>query len=170
MIYRVYEFTTDFKTKLSEFDLDLSSVASGGGRQASAIYYNGYYYMVVPTSTESGNYFESMVTPSDLLLIKLNQAWEIVDSKFISQEPDSANFATGFQVHNDYFLITYKQGYKEGSEWAFVSPLKVYDQDFNLVFRRTCINKIRYRTRIKILITIQEMPLGLHGGYFSLLY
>jgi len=133
MIYRVREFTSDLQTKLAEFDLDLSSVAGGSPRQASAIYYNGYYYMVVPTTTESGDYFESMVTPSNLLLVKLNQGWEIVDSKFISQEPDNANFVTGFQVHNGYFFITYKQGYKEGSKWSYVLRLKAYDQNFNLV-------------------------------------
>ena len=134
MIYRVREFTSDLQTKLAEFDLDLSSVAGGSPRQASAIYYNGYYYMIVPTTTESGDYYFDMTTPSDLLLVKLNQDWQIVESKFISQEPDDVEtFVTGFQVYNGYFFITYKQGYKEGSKWAYVLRLKVYDQNFNLV-------------------------------------
>jgi len=134
MIYRVREFTSDLQTKLAEFDLDLSSVAGGSPRQASAIYYNGYYYMIVPTTTESGDYYFDMTTLSDLLLVKFNQDWQIGESKFISQEPDDVEtFVTGFQVHNGYFVITYKQGYKEGSEWSYVLRLKAYDQDFNLV-------------------------------------
>lgn len=134
MIYIVREFTNDLKTKLSEFALDLSSVAGGAGRQAGAIYYNGYYYMLVPTTEKSGDYFEAMVTPSELLLVKLDQDWKIIEYKTISQEPDNANFATGFQACNDYFFVTYKQGYQEASGWTFVSPIKVYDQDLNLVF------------------------------------
>jgi hypothetical protein len=134
MVYRVREFTYDLQTKLSEFDLDLSSVAGGQGRQASALYYNKHYYMVVPTTTKSGYYFESMTTPSDLLLIKFNQDWKIVKSYPISEDPDDVEtFVTGFQIYGSYFFITYKQGYKQGSKWIFFSPLKVYDQDLNLV-------------------------------------
>ena len=134
-IYRVREFSFDFKTKLSESDLDLSSVADGPGRQASAIYYDGHYYMVVPSTSEEGAFLVDVITPSDLVLVKLDTNWNILKSKVISQEPgDVENFVTGFQVHNGYFFISYKQGYQVASEWAFVSPLKVYDQNLNLAF------------------------------------
>ncbi|MFQ6083707.1 MAG: hypothetical protein ACE5WD_10140 [Candidatus Aminicenantia bacterium] len=128
MVYRVREFTYDLQTKLSEFDLDLSSVAGGQGRQASAVYYNEHYYMVVPTTTKSGNYFESMATPSDLLLVKLDKNWEIVKSENLSEDHDDIEtFVLGFEIHKGLFFVTYKQG------MPFVCPLKVYDQNLNLV-------------------------------------
>jgi len=82
-IYRVREFTNDLKTKLSQFDLNLSDLAGaeGNARQASAYYSNGYYYMIAPTTSKSGSYAIDMTTPSDLLLVQFDKDWKIVKYK-----------------------------------------------------------------------------------------
>jgi hypothetical protein len=165
-IYRVREFSNDLQTKLSEFDLDLSSVADGGARQASAIYHNSYYYMIVPTTSENGTFFLDVTTPSDLLMVKLNQNWEIVESKLVSEDPDDVEtFVTGFQAHGDYFFITYKKGYEQESGWEFVSPLKIYDENFTFVLSETVKNASEGESlRSSLEVTDDRIYIGHSGG------
>ncbi|MFQ6089712.1 MAG: hypothetical protein ACE5K0_12545, partial [Candidatus Methanofastidiosia archaeon] len=160
MIYRVREFSKDLQTKLFEFDLDLSSVADGGPRQASAYYYKGYYYMVVPTTTGNGDYPESMATPSDLLLVKLDKDWKIVESNNLSQDhEDIETFVLGFEIYNGLFFVTYKQG------MPFVCPLKVYDQNLNLVSSKIVKEtSTRESLRSALEVTDDRIYVGLSAG------
>lgn len=161
VIYRVYEFSNDLQKKLSQLDLDLSNVATGGSRQASVSYYNGYYYMVVPTTSKSGNYVENMATPSDLLLIKFDKNWKIVKTQNLSQNhEDIETFVLGFQIHQDLFFVTYKQG------MPFVCPLNVYDQNHNLV-SSTIVRKAAGRgesLRSALEVTDDRIYVGLERG------
>ncbi len=122
--------------------------------------------MVVPTTTENGDYYFDMTTPSDLLLVKFNQDWNITESKFISQEPDDVEtFVTGFRVHNGYFFITYKQGHREDSEWSYVLRLKAYDQGFNLVLSdivKKATNRESLRSSLEV--TDDRIYVGLSAG------
>ena len=134
-VYRVYEFSKDFSQKLSQFDLDLSSVADGEGRQTSIIYKDGYYYMVVPTTVE-GVAKADILTPSDLLLVKLDSDWQIIETKFISQDAnDAETFATGFEEKDGYYFLTYMRNQLNPVEFSAV--LKVFDQNFDLVTSTT---------------------------------
>lgn len=133
-VYRVREFTTDLKPA-SEFDLDLSAVADGEPRQSSALSWRGHFFMVIPTTSEEGNFPVDMAAPSDLLMVKLNPKWQVIESKRITDTPgDVATFVTGFQAREGCFFVTYKQG---SPQRGFVSPLKIYDENFKLLHSET---------------------------------
>lgn len=133
-LYRVREFSKNLE-KLSEFDLDLSSVADGSSRQASLIYHNGYFYIAVPTTVANEVKIElDLAIPSDIVLVKLDENWKIAGSKVISCEPDDVEtYITGFDTDGRYFYLTYNQ-LLFGREMS--SPLKIYDKDFNLIFSK----------------------------------
>ncbi|MFQ6087666.1 MAG: glycosyl hydrolase 53 family protein [Candidatus Methanofastidiosia archaeon] len=131
-IYRVREFSFDLKTKLSEFDLDLSSIVDGGARQTSLIYEKSFFYIAVPTTVGVSTIPElDLAYPSDIVLVKLNDNWQIVESKIISANPEyNETYVTGFKTDGIYYYLTYNE-IKMGVE--FRSPLKIYDNDFNLL-------------------------------------
>jgi len=158
-IYRVREFTNDLKTKLSQFDLNLSDLAGaeGNARQAAASYYGGYYYMIVPTTSKSGSYFVDMATPSDLLLVQFDKNWKVVKYKNLSQNHDDIEtFILGLKIYKGLFLITYKQG------MPFVGLLNIYDQNFNLMLSETV--KEGGETRSALEITDNRIYVGFSGG------
>jgi hypothetical protein len=132
-IYRVREFSKDLQTKLSEFDLNLSSVADGRARVASVFYHNYSYYMALPTTTGPVLFEEiDLMAYSDILMVRLGTNWQIQESRMISQEPDdSESYVSGFKINGSYFYLTYNQ-LKFSQEWN--SVLKIYDMDFNLVW------------------------------------
>ncbi|MFQ5892055.1 MAG: hypothetical protein ACE5HW_04605, partial [Candidatus Methanofastidiosia archaeon] len=131
-IYRIREFSFDLKTKLSEFDIDLSSVVDGGARQTSLIYENSFFYIAVPTTVGVSTIPElGIAYPSDIVLVKLNDNWQVVESRIISADPEyNETYVTGFKTDGTYYYLTYNE-IKMGVE--FRSPLKIYDNDFNLV-------------------------------------
>lgn len=141
--YKVYEFTKDL-SKIKEFDLDLSSIVDGAARQASAIYHNSYYYMAVPTTVGRAGPI-SNVTPSDILVIKLDTSWNIIESRNISTDNfdpnDAETYITGLHADNTNFYITYLQINIPKINAEFTSPLKIYNKNFDLVFSK--IIKIR---------------------------
>ncbi len=158
-IYRVREFTNDLRTKLSQFDLNLSDLADakGDARQAVASYYNGYYYMIVPTTSKEGSYSVDMATPSDLLLVKFDKDWKIVEYKNLSQNHDDIEtFVLGFKIYNGIFLVTYKKG------MPFAGVLNIYDQNFNLALSNTVKEGGEARSALEI--TDNRIYVGFSGG------
>lgn len=134
--YKVYEFTKDL-LKVKEFILNLSSVADGEARQASAIYHNGFYYVAVPTTLGTAGPIAHM-TPSDITIIKLNTDWNIMESKNISTDGSNSNdaetYITGFKADSENFYLTYIQiDIPNIDRGGFTAPLKIYDKNFNLV-------------------------------------
>lgn len=132
--YKVYTFTKDL-VKKDEFDLDLSSVADGHARQASIERVDSYYYMVLPTTVgtvSQGTPKLDNTIPADLLLVKLDENWNVVDSKIISADVNAVEtYVTGFDFDGDYFYVGYKHIPQPIS--TMTSMLKVYDREFNLV-------------------------------------
>lgn len=128
--YRVYEFTKNL-TQIKTFDLDLSSVADGGARQSSALYYDGFYYMVLPTTNgESGGL--AINTISDILMVKFDSDWNLLESKVISDDHDDIErYVTGFAADDGYFFVAYNQ--RKGNRLS--APLKVFDCNFNLIYK-----------------------------------
>jgi hypothetical protein len=133
--YKVYEFTRDLAL-VREIDLDLSSVADGSARQASALYLDGFFYMAVPTTVGPAGPIAN-ITPSDIVVVKLDKNWNVKESKNISidnADPDDAEtYATGFQADNNNFYLTYLQINIPKINTEFTAPLKVYDRNFNLI-------------------------------------
>ena len=134
--YKVYEFTKELSKK-KEFVLDLSSVADGGASQSSAIYHNGYYYMLIATTVGKAGVTD-LLTPSDLMIVKLDTSWNIKESKNISTDNSSGTdveqYITGFKADSDNFYLTYIQiDTKNMDSGGFTAPLKIYDKNFNLV-------------------------------------
>ncbi len=158
-VYRIREFDNDLKTKLSQFDIDLSELAGAAGkaRQASAYFYNGYFYMIIPTTSKSGFYPVDVVTPSDLLLIKFDKNWKIIETKNLSQShEDIETFVTGFKVYKGLFFVTYKRGI------PFVSPLEIYDMNFNPILSE--IVKEGGEGRSALEVTNGRIYVGFSGG------
>jgi len=132
-IYRVYKYTKDL-VKIEEFNLDLSGVADGGSRQASIKEIGGYYYMILPTSVGAKDITSKIdnLAPSDILMVKLNNNWQIIDSKIISADKDVIeNYVMGFDFDDEYFYIGYKHIPQPIS--TMTGMLKIYDKEFNLV-------------------------------------
>jgi hypothetical protein len=161
-IYRLREFSTDLKRNISQFDLDLSKLAGaeGNARQASAYYYDEYYYMLVPTTSRNGSYAENMATPSDLLLVQFDKNWELVKYNNLSQDHDDIEtFVLGFEIYNDLFFITYKQG------MPFVCPLNVYDQNFNPILSEIIKEAIKGESlRSALDVRDDRIYIGLSAG------
>jgi len=138
-IYKVYKFTKGL-SKIDEFDLDLSSVANGNPRQASIIYHNGYFYMVLPTTVGQGE--ASLSTPADIVRVKLDINWNVIESKTISSDPDYdvETYVTGFKADENHFYMTYNQAELPlGS--GFNTPLRIFDKDFNLIKTENIISE-----------------------------
>ena len=135
--YKVYELTHNLE-KLNEFDLDLSSVSDGGARQASIKYYNGYYYMATSTLTTNdvtgSQAAVTILSPTDVVIVKLDTNWNIVDSKTIPGdiEDDAESYLTAFDLDDNYYYLSYKHATFE-SGTSFDGPLMVYDKAYNLV-------------------------------------
>lgn len=134
--YKVYEFTKDLSKK-REFNLDLSSVADGGPRQSSIVYYDGYYYMVIATTVSKAGVID-LLTPSDLVIVKLDANWNVKEARNIStdksSQTDAENYITGFKADSENFYLTYIQiDIPNIDRGGFTAPLKIYDKNFNLV-------------------------------------
>lgn len=134
--YKVYEFTKELSKK-GEFDLDLSSVADGGPRQSSAVYYGGYYYMVIATTVGNAGVID-FLTPSDLVVVKLDANWNVKETKNIStdksSQTDAETYITGFKADSENFYLTYIQiDIPNIDNGGFAAPLRIYDKNFNLV-------------------------------------
>jgi hypothetical protein len=133
--YKAYEFTKELE-KIREFDLDLSGIADGGARQASAIRHNGNYYMVLPTTVGKAQPVAN-ITPSDIIAAKFGPDWNIEWAKNIStdnsSETDAETYITGFEADNKHYYLVYNQIDIPNIETKFEAPLKIYDKEFNLV-------------------------------------
>lgn len=106
-ILRVRELSYDLEMKGSEFDLDISSAADGEARQNSLIHYNGYFYLVIPTTVGKVTMNVDLAVPSDLIMVKFDQNWKIVESKVISADPHyTETYVTGFKIDGNHFYIT----------------------------------------------------------------
>ena len=136
-IYKVYELTHDLE-KVREFDLDLSSVSDGGARQANIREYNGNYYMstsTLSTSEISGSRAAvDTLSPTDVLIVKLDTSWNILDSHIIvgEIEDDAESYLTAFGLDEKYYYFSYKHATFDGGT-SFETPLKVYDKSYNIV-------------------------------------
>ncbi len=133
--YKVYEYDKDL-TLIREFDLNLSSVADGSARQASALYHDGFFYMAIPTTVGPAGPIAN-ITPSDIVVVKFDNNWNIKESRIISTDngdPDDAEtYVTGFQADRNNFYLTYLQINIPKINTEFTAPLKVYDSNFNLI-------------------------------------
>ncbi len=90
--------------------------------------------MLLPTSTKSLATTVDVLAPADLLLVELDSNWQILDSRFLSQEPnDVETHATGFKIHNGQLLIAYKQVKTVPGGLQFQVPLKIFEEDHSLV-------------------------------------
>ena len=168
--YKVYEFTKDLSTKTREFDLDLSSVADGQPRQTTAISHEGYYYMAIGTTVGPAGGIE-MMTPSDLVIVKLNTNWSVVESKNISTDssnPDDVEtYFTGLAADSHNFYLDYVQiDVSAIDAGGFVVPLKIYDRDFNLVAQSTVRTKQRGENGLRpsLELTANQVFVGNSGG------
>jgi hypothetical protein len=134
-MYKVYEFSKDLSQK-REFDLDLSKIADGGARQASALYHNGYFYMVLPTTVGPAAPIAN-ITASDIVVVKLDKNWNVIESKIVSEDNanplDAETYVTGFKADESFFYITYLKINIPKIDTEFFAPLNIYDKNFNLV-------------------------------------
>jgi hypothetical protein len=130
-IYRVYEFHKDDLSLVRAFDLDLSSVVKGGARQAAAVYRDGSYYLALPTTVGEPRQDFAAITPSDIVVVRLDADWNIRESKVVSADPgDTEFYVSGLQFRDGLFYMCYNK--RDGGR--FSNMLKVYDEDFNLVY------------------------------------
>lgn len=140
-IYRVREFTKDNLTKISEFDLDLSTVADGQGRVTSLLYRNNNIYIALATTVSNQGINDSTDDGalSDIILIKMQQDWTFnaqTDVKTISAEPiDVENYISGFKTDTGYFYITHKQAVGSPPSGEQIAWIKIFDKDFKLVLK-----------------------------------
>lgn len=140
-IYKVRGFSKDDLTKLSEFDLDLSSVADGRGRVTSLLFWNSNIYIALATTVSDEGVSESNDDGalSDIILVKMGQEWTFnaqTDVKTISAEPnDRENYVTGLKTDGSYFFITYKQAIGSPPSGEQIAWIKIYDKDFKLVLK-----------------------------------
>jgi hypothetical protein len=167
--YKVYEFTKDM-SKIREFDLDLSSVADGGARQASAIYHQGYYYMALATTVGPATGI-ALKTPSDILIVKLDTDWKIKESKIISTDNadpnDTETYVTGFQADENNFYLTYNQVNIPKIDTEFRSPLKIYDKEFNLLLEEIVKVKSENEAGLRPSLEVTEDRIFIGHSLFS---
>jgi hypothetical protein len=140
-VYRVREFNKDNLTKLSEFDLDLSSVADGRGRVTSLLYLNNNIYMAIATTVSDQGLSEGTDdgAMSDIITVRMQQNWTFdpqKDVKTIAAEPnDRENYVSGFKADNIYFYITHKQATGSPPTGEQIAWIKIFDKDFKLVLK-----------------------------------
>jgi len=142
-IYRVREFNKDNLTNLSEFDLDLSSIADGRGRVASLLYWNNNIYMAVATTVSDQGVNETSDDGAlcDIILVKMGQDWTFnpqTDVRTISAESDDReNYITGLRADGDHFYMTYKQAVGSPPTGEQRAVIKIFDNSFNLLLKET---------------------------------
>jgi hypothetical protein len=140
-IYRVREFSKSDLTKLSEFDLDLSTVADGRGRVTSLLFWNNYILMALATTISDQGINENTDDGalSDIVLARMRQDWTIDPQnavQIISAEPnDRENYVSGFKTDGVYFYVTYKQAVGSPPSGEQIAWIKIFDKDFNLIHR-----------------------------------
>ncbi|MHB0969782.1 MAG: hypothetical protein ACYC7A_15125 [Thermoanaerobaculia bacterium] len=125
--FKLRRFDRDLNL-LSEIVLDLSGYVDGEARQSSIMSEDGYYYIVTPTTTGDGNIIDTVewTAPSDILMVKLNEQWDVVETKIIAQEDGyTEGDVTGLQSDRVYCYVTYCQVIL-GEE--FSSTIKVFDK------------------------------------------
>ena len=133
-IYKIRNFDKNLN-KLDEFNLDLSSVTDGETGQSSILYKNGYYYIVRATiTTVCGG--EQWACPADIEMIKLENNWNILDSKIIASDEKNGKecneqYVTGFQSDEEYYYVAYNRACNGMS-----SILKIYDNNWNEVLEK----------------------------------
>jgi hypothetical protein len=162
--YKIRIFDKNLK-KLSEIELDVSSVGAGEGRQSSIVYDNGYYYLVAAKTT--GNCgkeeFIQWRCPSDILMVKLDERWNVVDSKIIAEkERYTEAFVTVLMSDDYHFYITYNQVIlREG----MASVIKIYDKQWNSVHSEEYKTvKGRARLRPSMFVTSDRIYAGNNSG------
>lgn len=136
-IYRLYEFDKNL-SRVSDFALNLSDYADGGAGQSSIIYENGYYYLAMQTitgaSTMPTNLALIWATPADVIVLKLDKDFKVVEKKTIASDPGYTDaYVTGLKSDGKYFYVTYnKVSVSLGK--GFSSVIGVFDKGWNPVF------------------------------------
>ncbi len=126
--YKVREFSIDL-VPAQPFDVDLSSVADGGARQASAVAIGDSVYMAVPSTNGTASVAD-LATISDIVVVQLDASWSIVAAKNVSTDhTDVETYATGLDQANGDFFVTYNR--RAGAD--FSSPLVVLDANLDLL-------------------------------------
>ena len=165
--YKVYELTHSLE-KIREFDLDLSSALDGGARQASIRYYNGYYYLgtstLVNDTLTGAQAGVDILSATDVVIVKLNTDWEIVDSHTIAGEieDDAENYLTAFDLDEDHYYLAHKHATFE-SGTKFDTPLKVYDKEYNLV--ASVVDEGNGRPQLVLADGLIYYALGIQGSH-----
>ncbi len=142
-VYRVREFSKDNLTKLSEFDLDLSSAADGRGRVASLLSWNNSIYMALATTVSDQGIIESVDdgAKSDLVLVRMTQTWSFdpqQDVFALSAQPDDVeNYVPGFKTDGNNFYVAYKQSVGVPPAGEHRAQIDVFDGNFNPVYQET---------------------------------
>lgn len=134
-IYRLRKYDKSLN-KLGEFDIDLSDVTDGETGQSSILYEAGYYFIVRATFVEVCENPLQWGCPADIAMIKLDNNWDVADSKVIADDSygtDDHNeqYVTGFQTDDNYFYIAYNR-----AGGGMSSILKVYDKNWNEVLEK----------------------------------
>lgn len=133
--FKLRRFDRDLNL-LSEMVLDLSGYVDGEARQSSIMFEDGYYYIVTPTTTGDGNIIDTVewTAPSDILMVKLNEQWDVVETKIIAQEAGyTEGYVTGLQSDRLYYYVTYCQVIL-GEE--FSSTIKIFDKRWNALITK----------------------------------
>lgn len=140
-VYRVREFSKNDLTQLSQFDLDLSSVADGRGRVTSLLFWNSSILIALGSTVSDQGVNEQTDDGafSDIILVKMRQDWTFdsqTDIRVLSSElNDKENYVSGFRTDGNNFYITYKQAVGSPPLGEQIAWIKIFDKDFKLMYK-----------------------------------